>query len=284
MSQSTSSVRPGPVKPDKPVKQLYRLRVSRYDRVSGMLIALLILLGISVFLMLIIWLSTQVLTGQVAVPVVMEEIGDQEEDPIGPGNDIEPPPPAETDLEQEEMEDVLEAVEDALATRAALLERRVSGTGTGKGGGGTGLGRKGAPRRWELRFQEGNSLEGYARQLDYFQIELGVLIPGNKVLYISKLSQSRPQTREGPRDQEKRNRFTWTQGSLEQADRMLLARANVDPGGSVIYKFLPPALYQQLRVMEAEYAGGRKVRSTLFGIRTSGTDYSFYVMRQSYRD
>jgi hypothetical protein len=248
------------------------------------LVSLLILLGVAVGMMVIIWLTNQVFTSQAAVPIVMEEIGDQEEDPIGPGHDIEPPPPQETDLEVEEMDEVLEAVEDALATRAAMLERRISGTGTGKGGGGTGLGRKGAPRRWELRFKEGNTLETYASQLDYFGIELGVLMSGNKVLYISRLAQMRPQTREGPRDTEKRYRFTWTQGSLEQADRMLLARANIDAGGGVIYKFLPDALYQKLRVMEAEYANNRKVRSTLFGIKSSGGDYEFYVMRQSYRD
>ena len=142
-----------------------------------------------------------------------------------------------------------------------MLERGVSGEGTGRGGGGTGLGRKGKPRRWELRFKEGNTLDTYARQLDYFGIELGVLMEGEKVLYVSKLAQMRPRTRQGPRDQEKRYRFTWKQGSLEQADRMLLARANIEVGGSIIFKFLPPPLYQRLRVMEAEHAGaGRSVR------------------------
>lgn len=232
----------------------------------------------------VVWLSSQVFTTKVAVPIVMEEIGDQEEDPIGPGDDIEPPPPLDTDLEVEEVDEVLEAVEDALATRAAMIERRISGTGTGKGGKGTGLGRKGVPRRWELRFKEGNTLDTYAQQLDYFGIELGVLIPGNKVLYISKLAQMRPETREGPRDAEKRYRFTWTQGSLEQADRLLLARANLDAGNNLIYKFLPPELYAKLQTMEKDYSGGRKVRATLFGIKSSGESHEFYVMRQSYRD
>ncbi|HLA84028.1 MAG TPA: hypothetical protein VJL29_04480 [Thermoguttaceae bacterium] len=273
-----------PSRPARPTAKLYRLTVSRYDRVAGVLISLLILLGLAVLMMLIIWLTNQVFKTEIMPPIEMEEIGDQEEDPIGPGDDIEPPPPLETDIEIEETDEILEAVEDALATRAAMLERRVAGTGTGKGGGGTGLGRKGAPRRWELRFKEGNTIDAYARQLDYFGIELGVLIPDNKVLYVSKLAQARPEIREGSRDDEKRYRFTWTQGSLEQADRTLLARANVEYQSSVIYKFLPPELYQKLRVMEAEYAGERKIRSTLFGIQSSGNDYEFYVMRQSYRD
>ena len=280
MNDNTPSA---PEKASGQASNLYRLGVSRYDRTAGMLIALLILLGMLVFLMAAIWLTNRMLATAVAVPIVMEEVGDQEEDPIGPGDDIEPPPPMETEILEEEIEDVLEAVEDAMATRAAMLQKSVSGEGTGEGGGGTGKGRKGAPRRWELRFREGNSLSTYAQQLDYFGIELGVLKPGNKVLYISNLSRRRPNTRTGSREDEKRYRFTWTQGSLEQADRTLLERAGVDIGRSRIYKFLPPPLYQKLRVMEAEHAGGKKVRSTLFGIKSSGSSHEFYVMRQSYR-
>jgi len=279
MNPSSTST---PSASDKPARQLYRLGVSRYDRVSGMLIALLILLGILVTIMAVVWLTSQIFATQVAIPFDLVDIGDQEEDAMGPDNDdIEPPPPMETDLVEEEMEDILEAVEDALATRAAMLERGVSGEGTGRGGGGTGRGRKGRPRRWELRFKEGNTLNTYARQLDFFGIELGVLTPGNKVLYVYNLSHARPQTREGPRDTEKRYRFTWTQGSLEQADRMLLARANVDTRGSIIYKFLPDQWTRKLMELEAAEAGGKKVRSTLYGIRSSGSGYEFYVMRQS---
>ena len=269
----------------KLAEQQYRLSVSRYDRASGMLIALLLVLGALVLIMLIVWLTNKVWGTQMAVPVVMEEIGDQEEDAMGPDNDdIEPPPPMETDLVEEEMEDILEAVEDAMATRAAMLERGVSGEGVGTGGGGTGRGRKGARRKWELRFNEGNTLETYARQLDHFGIELGVLLPGNKVLYISNLSRARPTTREGPRDAEKRYRFTWTQGSLEQADRLLLGRANISvPPRGIIFKFLPPPLYQELATQEKAEASGKQVSSSLFGIRSSGDGYEFYVMRQSFR-
>ena len=263
---------------------LYRLGVSRYDQVSSMLISLLIILGLLVSIMFMIWLTTQIFTTQVAVPLDMVEIGDQEDDPIGPGDDIEPPPPMETDLIEEPLDEIIDAVEDAMATKAAMLERGVSGEGTGKGGGGTGRGRKGKPRRWELRFKEGNTLDAYARQLDYFKIELGVLIPGNKVLYISNLSQSRPKTRKGPRNKEKRYRFTWTQGSLEEADRLLLGRANIDVGRGLIYKFLQPELTQKLLRLEKESAGDKKVKTTIFGIKPDGSGHQFYVIRQTYRN
>ena len=54
----------------------------------------------------------------------------------------------------------------------------------GRGGGSRGDGRtpgfgrgsgSGVARRWEVRFIEGNTLQTYARQLDFFEIELGVL-------------------------------------------------------------------------------------------------------------
>jgi len=261
----------------------YRLVVSRYDRVSGMLIALLILLGIVVLIMLSIWLTNQIWATQVAVPVVMKEIGDQEDDPWGPGHDIEPPAPQETDLEEEEMEDVIKAVADAMATRAAMIERGVSGEGKGKGGGGTGQGRKGARRRWNLRFQEGNTLETYARQLDFFGITLGLLEPDDKVLIISKLSQKRPERRLVSRDSmKKRYRFTWTQGSLEEADEELLERAGIAVRRRTIYKFLTPSLYRKLIIMEQERAGGKKVRSTRFGIKTAGSGYEFYIIGQTH--
>jgi hypothetical protein len=262
-------------------QEQYCLVVSRYDRVASMLISLLILLGLTVLMMLVLFLSKQVWGSVKSVPIEQMDIGDQEEDPMGPGDDIEPPPPQETDLEEEEMVEVLNAVEDALATRSAMLERAVSGTGTGKGGGGTGRGRKGVRRKWELRFTEGNTLETYAQQLDFFGIELGILRPGNKVLYVSGLSRARPLTREGPRDAEKRYRFTWTQGSLEEADRLLLAKAGVDVGRNMIFKFVPGPLYQKLAAMEQEASGGQKVRSVLFGVRSAGGGYEFYVMRWS---
>ncbi|NLE38527.1 MAG: hypothetical protein GX621_10930, partial [Pirellulaceae bacterium] len=232
----------------------------------------------------VIFLTSQIFGTEKAVQVVIEPAGDQEEDPIGPGNDIEPPPPLETDLEEEEIDEVIEAVADAMATRSAMLERSVSGEGTGQGGGGTGRGRKGPVRGWQLRFQEGETLETYTRQLDHFKIELAVLRPGNKTLLISKLSQIPPQTRLVSRDELKnRYRFTWRQGSLEAADRRLLQRANIDAGPGGIHKILPDELYRQLVIMEAQHASGKNPQTTVFGIMSEGSGYKFYVMRQTYR-
>ncbi len=61
MSVSTSSS-------GTPVKE-YRLKVSRYDRASSMLLAWLILLAVVVVIMLVIWWTSQIKLGQAAVEV-----------------------------------------------------------------------------------------------------------------------------------------------------------------------------------------------------------------------
>ena len=270
--------------PNRPASWLSRLRVSRYDRVTGMLISLLILLGLCVAGMFAVWVTNRLTpnTGDTKPKTWDMGLG-KKELPPGLSNDIEPPPPSETEPNEQQPEDTLAAVEAAEATKAAQFIGLPNGIGDkkslGNRDGGSPLGK---PQRWELRFREGNTLDTYARQLDFFKIELGVLQPGNKVLYLSNLSQSRPSTREDSRDKEKRYRFTWTQGSLEEADRALLSRANVEAGSSRIFKFLPADLYQRLCKLEAEYAGDKKVRSTLFGVKSDGGEYRFYVMRQSY--
>jgi hypothetical protein len=187
-------------------------------------------------------------------------------------------------------------VADAVGSQAALLddpsltEDAVTGSGgsTGDGrnlGRGSGPGGSGKRRHWEVRFPPGNTIETYARQLDSFRIELGVLMPNNRVIYVSQLAADRPTRREGPADQEKRYYLTWRKGGLQQADRELLGKAGVQAGSSLILKFIPRDLEKQLIQLERNRAGDRadRVRTTYFGIRPQGRGYEFYVIDQTYR-
>jgi hypothetical protein len=277
--------------------KLHLLKVSRYEHVASVLLAMLISLGSFVLVTLIAWLASRNYTSQVAVPVKMEQIGDQEEAPWGPGNDIEPPPGGGGDTTEEEPEQVLNAVADSVTSRAAMLEETVlggagqggpdeggigPGGGKGRGGGGTGRGRQGKPRRWEVMFDKGLTLEAYAQQLDYFGIELGVLRPNNQVEYAFNLARTRPSSRKGAADQEKRYYLTWKKGDLQQADRTLLSRAGVQVGRSLILKFLKPETEQEIYALEQAHANGRKVRATVFGVRKGNKKpYEFYVIRQT---
>ena len=265
-------------------RRVYRLEVSRYDRVASMLISLLVLLGLAVLIMFVIWLTNRIFLHHATLPIVSADIG-QPEDPWGGSDDIEPPAPQETDIIEEEIEETLEAVTDAIATRATMMSKRVSGDGPGRGGPGSGRGPKGTQRHWEVQFAKGNTLSVYARQLDFFKIELGVRRPGNKIQYASNLSSRRPRTRTGPTDQEKRYYLIWRRGNLQQADRDLLTKAGIDPGRSPIFKFLTTEVEMMMLGLEQAEAGSRvkKIRMTRFGLLSGDDGYKFYVMRQTYR-
>ena len=280
----------------------YELTVSPYERVASMLLALLAVTGVTVLTMLILWLTSQIFAGDEAVPVPMVEIGTGDGGLSG-GMELDAPLAEElgqeTDLEEPSLENTLAAVADAVANRQALLDDPAltdqvlpgegGSTGTGQGlGFGPGPGGTGRGRHWEVRFPEGNTVESYARQLDSFGIQLGVLMPNNQVVYVYNLTKPRPDTRTGTASDEKRYYLTWQTGGLEEADRTLLARADVSAeGGAIrkIFKFLPPDLEGQLAGMEQKRAGNEadSVRATYFGIQPSGRGYKFYVIDQTYK-
>lgn len=270
------------------------LKVSRYEKVASMLITLLILIGTTVGIMLIMWLSSQFLASQAAVPVTMEQVGLGDEP--GGGSELEQPPVEEVAQEfyEPEMKDTISAVATAVTDKVPLLDdvatnesARRGGFGKGKGTGiGDGVGPgSGRGRRWEVQFPKENTLEEYAKQLDFFGIELGVIMPGNKVEYASNLSKAKPDRRTGPADKEKRYYLAWRRGELEQADRELLDKAGIPSKGRVILKFLPPEIEALLAQLEKARAGDdlSKVRSTRFGIRRDGDGFAFMVIEQSYK-
>jgi hypothetical protein len=258
-----------------------------------MLVALLILLGFCVVALFIIWITGSSRSMQTAVPVVLQPIGEGDL-PLGSDLDINTENPGQVeDLEQPQLRDALASVADIVASRLADLDNPLisdpdsveAGGSKGELARGQGTGGTGIRRRWEIFFDKGNTIETYARQLDFFGIELGILLPGNQVQYVSGFSQPRPQVRVGPADAEKRFYLTWQRGDLQQADRELLARAGIDPGNRLILKFLPPEVEARLVALERAYASGRadQVSSTRFGIRREGNGFAFYVISQQYR-
>jgi hypothetical protein len=270
------------------------LKVSKYDRVASMLISLLMLIGTTVTIMLLMWLSSQFHAGQAAVPVTMEQIGEGD-DVMGGGSELEPPPVEEVTQEfyEPELKDTVSTIATAVIDKSPLLDELIAeqtprgGKGKGKGTGvGDGVGPgKGRGRRWEVQFPKDNTLEDYARQLDFFGIELGVLVPGNKVEYAFNMSKAKPDRRVGSSDQEKRYYLSWRRGELEEADRELLGRAGINCQGRVILKFLPPAIEATLAQLEKTRAGDdyQKIRTTRFAIRLDSDAYAFYVIEQTYK-
>jgi hypothetical protein len=205
--------------------------------------------------------------------------------------EIETPLAAAADGGQPPLKDSLVAVADAVGAKAGLLDdpqrlaapkgrpswadqREAAGPGTN------------LRRNWELHFDKGTAREPYARQLDFFGIELAVVLPENKLLYVGKFTKGKPETRSGAADRETRCYLTWSEGDLSRADADLLFRAGVSTADRVILEILPVAVEDKLAALEKAYAGDEidNVRKTRFGIRAAGDGYEFYVVQQSLRE
>jgi hypothetical protein len=277
------------------------LSVSAFENVTSLILALLILVASGVVVLFALWLGNRVFTTVEAVPVVLADVGGGREDGVvGESMQLDAPDAEqiirETDLSPPQALSALALVTDVLAANEAELDDpqladELPGGAQGKliGDGrqvayGHGSGEPGMPRwkRWEVYFADGNTLEEYARQLDYFKIELGVTAPGNQVEYVSKVSQPTPERRTAPRDSEQRLWMAWRQGNLKSADIELLRRAGINVGGRVVLQFYPQDLENQLVQLEGAFAGRTQgqIRKTRFGIKSENQVYSFYVIEQ----
>lgn len=128
-------------------------------------------------------------------------------------------------------------------------------------------------------------MDVYAKQLQFFGIELGTILPDGRVAYAFNLAKPKPDSRIVPADQEKRYHLVWRQGDLQKADRELLARAGIETNDqSIVLKFLPPEVEVKLVEKERARAGGdvKNIRSTQFGVQPSGNGYEFFVIDQTY--
>lgn len=268
------------------------LRPSAYDRAASLLATLLIIFGFATLLMLLVWLTGQMFQSNIAVPVEFEEIGDGG---LGDNQEFDPDveiPGVEMEFEQPDLLETLTTITDALATNPAMLEdpalwdTQNQGTGGPAGDGrapGDGTGRPGKPRKWAVRFPEGNTVESYAEQLDYFGIEIGVLDSGNKLTYVYNLSAEHPSSHIGQADAEERYHLIWQSGTLQQADRELLSRAGVGRG-RLIVELIPQGLEERLYQMEQVAAGDRrdKLKKTYFEVYESDGIYDFRVFDQDF--
>ena len=285
--------------------QTRRLRVSSYDRAWSWLLALLLLLGTAVFLLFMVWLSNHIHVTEITREVDLTEVGDGEGGgdgrPAGgtqlesPNDSTEPVPITDT---TPDMQDTLTAVSETVVEQVSKLDdpslqppkaKGDYGTGGGSGGGsgpgrglGHGKGRPGRPQRWELRLDKGSTPENYARLLDSFGIELGVITPGDKVVYLSKFSAGIPTKHEGPRAADKRYYFVWRGGDFKDAELEFFRRARVSTEGGTIYKFLPPKVEQDLLQLEKAFQNKTiaEIKKTRFGILTDGAGFKFYVISQ----
>lgn len=277
--------------------------VSPYERAASLLISLLVLLGLSVAVLLFVWLGSKFSSRTRTVPVVLEpeKSGGS---PLGAspdGQTLEAPSVQEVQRQAQlalpEFRSTLAAVDDLLANRRAELETTLDrlenesvgggrSTGTGNApafGDGAGTGGLSRSQRWELRFASDDTLDGYRRELDYFGIELAAVAADGRIEYVRGFSRSQPTVDRARAAPETRLYMQWRRGSPRlAADRKLLESAGVDVAGKTLVQFLPADLEERLARLEFDFAKreARKIRKTRFATRPAGDGFEPFVEEQ----
>jgi hypothetical protein len=287
--------------------------------------AMLVVSTVVVGSLLSIYFARRLPSGEVAVPAKPVTLfgggGGGEGGQLGAGGDRSLPSFTGSEAQEEPLEDTLETIASAVTQSEPLLfddaidsdsapaqdyldTRRPGttgsgggrgtgqGTGTGSGfGPGSGGGRGGGVYRpepdREIRFEPKNLLE-YARFLDFFGIELGVLGRDNKIHYAYNLSQEAPSVRSGEPGDELRFYMNSARGRFAALDRRLAARAKIADQGRIILQFYPEESYALVLRLENEQAvsAGREpidVRRTVFQATRTGNQFELSVLEQSYR-
>jgi hypothetical protein len=287
------------------------LRVSLFDRAWSWLLALLLLIGATVLVLVLVWLSNHMHSGDIARDVGLTDLGpgDGGGDGRPPGGtQLESPDSSGEQIEindrNSDVEETLVAASETASETVKLLEDPSVGLPSSKGDLGTGGGKNkgdgpgkgpghgpgppgvpgsaGRAQRWQIKFDKGNTLETYARQLDCFNIELAVLTEGDKIVYLSKFSAGLPAKREGPRAGEKRIFFLWQGGDLKQADLEFFRRAKVSTESGKIYMFIPRELETILAERETAFQNKSpaEIKKTIFKVLPEGNSYAFKVVGQ----
>lgn len=281
-----------------------KLRTSRFDLVSSFLVALIGFIGIFFAMLAILWLTSRWTWTEGPIEMPIENPAGRGENAEGFERDFEPPGEEEVeDLLEPTLADTIEAVTDAVSSVAASLvsaDTNQAATTVGKGGmgdsrppGPEGEGDDIVPRfeRWQLEF-ESKDIDSYAKQLDFYKIELGVLGGGVKGVEVASNVSTSPKKRvildtKG----EKRLYFRFNRPTpLQKFDQTLLGRAGARLGaGRTTLKFIPKDLEAILATIELEYAREKghntvkEIAKTVFKSQPEGSKYAFKVISQRYR-
>ncbi len=278
------------------------IRVSRYDQAASLLVSLLILIGMGVLVLFILWLTGTFSFRNRSVPVTLvENVAGRGDHAPGFERDMEAPGLEEMpELAEPQLEAALEAVTDAVSSVAASMDvLDTASTVTSKGEGGRGDSRPPGPlgegdniiprwERWEVRWTS-SGLDAYARQLDFFKIELGAAGGSPNLDYAYDLSKGIKKRQETNSKNEKRMYMTWKGGTLQEFDKSLLARAGIATSNRLLMQFYPQPVEDELAEIEMANAvskGHSDVKEflkTIFGVRPQGREYEFYVIEQRFR-
>ncbi|MCB9940995.1 MAG: hypothetical protein H6823_22400 [Planctomycetaceae bacterium] len=264
------------------------LRSSRYDRVASLLISTLLLSVASVAMLFVLWLGNH---REPSPTLKLVEFVDEHGGRLSAeSHELDVPQLTELSntpsaIPTVELSTLLS--QDAIAIAAQVGTDLITDPNPGPSDNRL----NGPPpnvlvprwERWEIRY-EASTLEHYARQLDFFGIELGAAGGGSRLVdYASEVVKETPKTRSNKGDEETRLYFSWRGGKLGALDRQLLQKAGIDVDGRIVLQFYPQKIDDMLARLESEHAkDGRvdKLRKTVFGVRPVGDEYEYFIIEQ----
>jgi len=289
---------------------------SKYDRITSMLMAVVIGAMIVVGWLFLIYKTNQDYASRVTAPLqIIEVFGGGGGSPDGtPGSteqvdvagaeastqasnneesaaEFEPPATQETpaamlDAVAEAGQSLAEVDLGAVMPNGGPIAsgKRSSKLGTGGPGLGFGPGDGGVPadQRWSIVYNEGQSPEAYAQQLDALGVEFAVVSGKNQLTFVSHFSQAAPTVRYGSGRGDDRLYFLWQGRGRKVSDVALLKKAGIDVGEGVVLQFYPKSAEQQLAQLEVRYRGRQpsEIRFTRFSVVPDGEGYGFKVLAQ----
>ena len=283
------------------------LRTTSYDRSSAALLATLIGLLLTTAVITTLYIATRPAAPPKLVPIEIPDEatgGSEDGEPdstLQVESELAPQPdaaPVEQDSDQIELQETLEVITELADVAAEMVPEQtgqsavntgIAGTAVGTGAaalGAGGSGNGGVPRsqRWLVNFSDGASLDEYARQLDFFGIELGVIKSDGTLVFASNLAGTPKSRVVTDGSQEKRLYMSWQGGPRKLADQKLFAKAGVNAEGRPILHFYPKNTENMLALLEKE-ASNRdvlQVRRTYFDAIETGRGYEFRVRRVIY--
>ncbi len=315
---TTASSKPAPATAAEPGPDLEPrvLGESRYDQVTSFLMAVVLGAILVVGWLALVYVSNQAYASRVTSPLQIIEVsgggGGTPEGTVGstekvdvagadaaafasnneeqPGDFEEPSvqqaPGAMLDAVAQVGENLAEMDLGAVMPSGSALAsgKRASKLGTGGPGLGMGPGDGGvAPeQRWSIIFNDGQSQDEYARQLDALHVELAVVVAPNQLEYVSNFSSAQPTKRFGSGKSDRRLYFLWQGGGRKASDIALLKKAGIDVGDNVVFQFYPAGIEERLRQLEVRYRGRQpaEIRVTRFQVVPSGNSYEIKVIAQ----
>lgn len=281
------------------------LRVTLYDRVSSWAMALFLGILVACSLVVVMWVSTRKTEHTVSVPMELVELpGGFLDGTPGETLRVDSPEPESRDASpadtMEDRVEIAEAVESVVqmaetATQSVQQQFETGIQNSGKGGSAKGTGRRalgfgpgtgGFPReqRWFVRFSDRIPLSEYSRQLEFFGIELGALLPDGRLAYLSNPSADVPTIRyvKSGAD-ENRLYMTWQGGDRRTADVQLFGKAKVDiRSDTIIFHFYSKKMENELAQLEIAYRNRKasQIRRTYYAVEPDGPRYKFSVYKQ----